>query len=94
MQLDESTRQSWLVAGGTIQSFERVRKYFHYFLNKTYSKNFFTVWKWNFTGDTCKNYKDVDTGKTNDEINSNWSSGETCCPNIQTQSYVNGTKSH
>jgi hypothetical protein len=24
MQLEDSTRQSWLVAGGTIQSFEKV----------------------------------------------------------------------
>jgi hypothetical protein len=24
MQMEETTRQSWLVAGGTIQSFERV----------------------------------------------------------------------
>jgi hypothetical protein len=26
MQLEDSTRQSWLVAGGTIQSFEKVSK--------------------------------------------------------------------
>jgi hypothetical protein len=28
MSLEESVRQSWLVAGGTIQSFEKVRKNF------------------------------------------------------------------
>jgi len=30
MTLDESIRQSWLVAGGTIQSFEKVRTNFLY----------------------------------------------------------------
>lgn len=66
MSLDESIRQSWLVAGGTIQSFEKV--FFIFTIIPAvifYNYPLFSplVWEWNLTGNSCKNNKNIDARK-------------------------------
>lgn len=51
VKLDESVRETWLVAGKTIQSFTKVRKfYLPYSMRQTLTRSCilkFTVWEWN-----------------------------------------------
>lgn len=78
MQLEESTRQSWLVAGGTIQSFEKVSSLV--LVSTSLYKICcicYLVRKRNLTGDACKDHKNIDAGKANYKTNANRASCET-----------------